>query len=479
MVNVVLSCKGPVSDGIFARRRTYGSQQDSSLKPLADSLFKTRWTWDVNAGRVARALPADAVLIEYLKYNHTKIGLETDPRYLAVVVNNKGDIAAFDLGSAGAIDSSVLWYRSYFEYPELTDARDYPRISKGIYDLVIKPFAKKLDHESMVFVAPDGSLNLISFAGLLDEDGQYLIEKYAVHYLSAGRDLLRLEEQPPAGEGLLVMGDPDFDVPAAERMSAAMMAHAPPESSGLTEKSVPTIWSGTQAVTRRKVPRLPSARREVQSVREQWERDNLGPVIAYLGAEASEENFKEQAPGKRVIHLATHGDFVCPGEADRLLAGGPALWEPLYAGEDPLLQSSLLLAGANLCEAGLDTLKAEDGRLTAAEVAAMDLSGTELVVLSGCETGLGEVKSGEGMWGLRRAFQMAGARTVISTLWVIQDNESTVDFVARLYAAKRKDLALLMRDIAMECIQELREGGHPDYPLTWGAFIALGDWRIQ
>ncbi len=108
----------------------------------------------------------------------------------------------------------------------------------------------------------------------------------------------------------------------------------------------------------------------------------------------------------------------------------------------------------------------------------MNLQGTEWVVLSACESGLGEVKAGEGVWGLRRAFQMAGARTVISSLWAIPDKQ-TVSIMEQLYSSRDTDLAGVMRQMARNEIEKIRKRGWPDHPYVWAAFIAVGDWRVD
>jgi CHAT domain-containing protein len=106
----------------------------------------------------------------------------------------------------------------------------------------------------------------------------------------------------------------------------------------------------------------------------------------------------------------------------------------------------------------------------------MGLSGTEMVVLSACETGLGRVKEGEGVHGLRRAFEMAGARTVVSALWPVSD-EATAEMMGRLYERHNESIPETMRKMQLERIEELRRRRLPDHPFTWAAFIALGDWR--
>jgi CHAT domain-containing protein len=147
-----------------------------------------------------------------------------------------------------------------------------------------------------------------------------------------------------------------------------------------------------------------------------------------------------------------------------------------YTGENPLLLSGLFLAGANLHGEGTEDMQAEDGIVSAMEVSAMDLSGTDLVVLSACETGLGEVRQGEGVYGLRRAFQAAGSRTVVSALWRVPDTE-TKTLMKTFYAQKGTTYPELMQNVALQHIHDLRLIGRPTHPYSWGGFIATGDWR--
>lgn len=207
----------------------------------------------------------------------------------------------------------------------------------------------------------------------------------------------------------------------------------------------------------------------------QWRESTSELVVAHYGPDASEENFKAHAPGSRVIHLATHGYFI-EGSCQPNLPKRGIDAEQGFVGENPLLLSGLLFAGSNLHGAGADSAQAEDGILTAYEVSALDLEGTEIVVLSACETGLGEVKEGEGVYGLRRAFQMAGARTVVSALWPVSD-QATADMMGQLYDKGDESLPETIRNIQLKKIDELQSDNKVDHPFSWGAFIALGDWR--
>jgi CHAT domain-containing protein len=154
------------------------------------------------------------------------------------------------------------------------------------------------------------------------------------------------------------------------------------------------------------------------------------------------------------LHLATHGFF---------LANASQKWE------NPLLRSGLAMAGANVRKSGND-----DGILTAFEVAALDLWGTKLVVLSACETGNGEVKNGEGVFGLRRALVLAGAETQVSSLWKA-DDLVTRKLMEKFYDNLNKGIgrAEALRKAQLEI---LRGGGSPA-PYYWANFICIGEWK--
>ena len=141
-----------------------------------------------------------------------------------------------------------------------------------------------------------------------------------------------------------------------------------------------------------------------------------------------------------------------------------------------MLLSGLVLAGANHREAA--GTEEEDGILTAEEIAAMDLSGVEWTVLSACDTGVGEVKTGEGVLGLRRSFQIAGVNTLIMSLWAVQD-EAALEWMGNLYAARGDGMstARAVQNAAVRMIERRREAGRSTHPFYWGAFVAAGDWR--
>jgi CHAT domain-containing protein len=285
-----------------------------------------------------------------------------------------------------------------------------------------------------------------------------------------------LKDNPAEGHGLFAMGDPDFEASIDARMKKSAEPLLATSTSADAEYQTRNVRSGCGSLSDLKVEGLPYTRNEVDGVRHLWQGKGADSAEVLVGAKATEDAFKTQAPGKRVIHLATHGYYLTGQCAPQIASRHSIGSEEGFVGENPLLQSGLLLAGCNLHGAGCDSAHCEDGILSASEVSGLDLTGTDLVVLSACETGLGEVKAGEGVYGLRRAFQMAGARTVISSLWPVPD-QATADVMSQLYSQSKKSLPERLRDLQLAQIKKLRLSGLSDHPYSWAAFIALGDWR--
>ena len=279
---------------------------------------------------------------------------------------------------------------------------------------------------------------------------------------------------PRAAPCLLAVGAPDYD--AGEGRSTDR-GHGP-RGEAVAEETTPRPAHGWT------LPPLPGAADEAAHAAELWA--EAGPEYTSLlltGSEATEPAVLALAPGVRVLHLATHGfalgsRSVVTGDPSRGV-GGLAPAAVVAAGGVPPPEaprvSGLALAGAN--RGGLDS--SDDGILTAEEIAASDLSGVEWAVLSACESGVGEASSGEGVFGLRRAFLAAGARTVITSLWAVED-EPTREWMTALYRARLVDgasTAEAVRRASREVLEARRRRGESVHPSTWAAFVATGDWR--
>ena len=370
-----------------------------------------------------------------------------------------------DLGPAEELERLV---RPFLE--ELESSRGYGRVETESHNDRLRerlwdPLAEALAGAHMVLLSPDSFLGTLPFETIQLEDGSYLLERHAFVYLA---DLGSLPEllarEPTRGSALLTVGGVDYGKRPRE-----VEGQLTPYRSGF-----PT-WrplAGTADES------LAIAGLHRQAFGEEAARVSIG------SGEATEERVKELLPDRAVIHLATHGFFRpkgLPAMGERVARGGgdfeSRMREPerQLTGYHPGLLSGLVLAGAN----APSPEDRDEGLLTAEEVSWLDLSAAELVVLSACESGLGRPESGEGQIGLRRAFRLAGARTILSSLFEVKDVE-TRDLIGAFY----ENLWLggmgpleALRAAQLRMLEDNRYDYEDGRPSTWGAFVLSGDWR--
>jgi CHAT domain-containing protein/tetratricopeptide (TPR) repeat protein len=403
------------------------------------------------AAQVRQALPERTALVDYLVYTHVTPLPErkekgvTDSRLLAFVVARGREPALIALGAAAPVERAVEdWRRAVARLEPPPEA-----VAAELVRRVWEPLRPHLGDATTVLVAPDGPLTGLPFAALPGrQPGSFLLEEITLGYVTSGRQSLELAGavEPPAGPALLALGDPAYGTGGRW---AALLG---------TRLEVQRL----AGAFRRAFPGAPAPTVLLQADAE------AGRLKRALTPEAG-------APGYRHLHLATHGFFEppLPGEDRGRPADGPVDFEgerrELTFGRNPLLLSGLVLAGANG--------PGGQGTLTAEEVASLDLRGCELAVLSACETGLGKVAGGEGVLGLQRAFQAAGARGLLVSLWSVNDGATAVlmdEFYANLWQKKlprlealRQAQRTLLRDPGRvarrlaEMRQELAQAGQP------------------
>jgi CHAT domain-containing protein/Tfp pilus assembly protein PilF len=435
--------------------------------------------------QVAGRLPEGAVLVEFVRldiFNFKAKGRENrwlPPRYVAFVLGGGAGrpIGLRDLGEAEVIDKAVsVFKRALFEK---RNPREIDGIGRRVHDLVFAPLGPDLGQARQVYISPDGNLSLIPFEVLSPGEGRYLIDDYTFYYLSSGRDLLGFE---PAGESevgpgpgrLLILGDPDYDRSEKGSNGTSPDSGRTLKTASGELKRAPDLrgWSFTP---------LPGTRDEVIGISKLWPSSE---VEVHLGQEASEERlFQAEVP--EVLHIATHGFFLkSPREATFPgREGGSGRPGDQAAGSgrvesavfNPLLRSGLALAGANSSLGAGDELGSR-GLLTAEKVLDLKLRGTELVVLSACETGLGEVAEGEGVMGLQRSFMQAGARSLVMSMWSVPDRETQelmVEFYRQLLSGNQ-DRAQALRVAALREKDLVKERYGHSNPAWWGAFVFMG-----
>jgi CHAT domain-containing protein len=480
-----LYVQGPEDDDFTAYRTALDSLGrvantiESDLAMESEAFRRMMDTRETSAGRLCPLLPESCVLLEYFKYDYLAYDPDsTISSYLLVALGSDGVLDMMDLGGASKLDSVVISYREHMlgvssmdHMPLDEDCRKYESVAGELYRLVVGPIEKHLEGKRLLLVAPDGSLNLVSFAALVDSRGGYLVETIPVHYLSAARDLTWLDRGAEPGRGLLAFGDPDYDagLEDGEAVSEAI------SDSGVRSVPLSTRGAVSSSLAASEAGPLPHTRSEIENISRYWEGHGDGLSRIFLGRDATEENFKTSAPGMLHIYAATHG-FYREGHMNPRSTASQSALDIEFSGENPLLLSGLLLAGANVRPLLAAATGCEDGVLTAYEVSTIDLSRADMVVLSACETGLGKVYEGEGVYGLRRAFRMAGACTIVSALWPVSD-EATTDVMAELYAESAVSIPERIRAMQLSRIARLRSEGLPDHPYTWAPFIAIGVWE--
>ena len=450
-------------------------------------------TEPVSAATVRGRLGPDTALVEFCRIpvRDFQAVRWREPHYVAfVLTSGTAPPRLIDLGDATAIDEAIEALRKDFaalpdklrecESPEearaveKTQERQFQQKSAALAKRLFAPLRPALGSARLVYLAPDGGLNRLPFEALVDGEGKYLIETYRFAYLAGGRDLLRPVVAP--ARGTVVFAAPDYKLGAAERLARAeKLLPGQVARAAVGSGAAPTVRSlGWKP--------LPGAAAEATDIQAALKDGAFGPVKTYVGPEALEEVLKA-LPAPRVLHLATHGFFLdhepsAPADDGDGAAGAGGVRARLRGLDNPLLRSGIVLAGANQVGGDGAGPRAEDGWVTAEEIALLDLRGTELVVLSACQSGLGDVRSGEGVYGLRRAFLYAGARSVVTSLFEVPDRE-TRELMRRFYrelnAGQGKLAALHTAQQAL--LAERRKTQGAGHPFFWASFVLVGDSR--
>ena len=446
------------------------NEQLSRTCPVFDEMVSNR---RASIDDVATSLFPGSALWEYVRYDpdesdYTATGNmgNAPARYVGMVLADDGEVHIVDLGDSDSIDSLIQEFLgSVNEAVNRINSSMLSHMeqllgntSEELYRRVFAPLAERCNGQNEIIISPDGSLNLLPFEALSMEGGMYVIENYRLSYLSSGRDMIRFgRERREEIHRALVMADPDFSAPFDPTPAKA---DGNPAAVGFLD-----IMRGTTDCLEEEFPQLRFTRVEAQAVA-QTIRNRTGVAVEEkYGPEATESVLKKLTEAPEILHVATHG-FACGGHV-----GVAAL-------DNPLLRSGLVLAGANRRSGDIHTSPrlAEDGLLTAFEVSGLNLLGTELVGLSACKTGVGEVVSGEGVFGLRRAFQHAGARSILMSLWKVPDRQTSLlmeGFYTRWLGGMSKRDAL--REAALEIISGSRTERGCAHPILWGGFILVGD----
>lgn len=403
---------------------------------------------------VRRLLPDGAALVEFAIFRPTKPkassshGSQNEPHYVAYVIRAQGQVDWADLGPATTIDDAVRELRSALSDPR---RKDVEVLARRADEKLMRPLRTFLADTRQLLLSPEGQLNVIPFAALVDETGHYLIERYSFSYLTSGRDLLRMRIARESRSKPIVVANPAFDATGSASHARTPTASIARSRSVTNTRSMSEVYFAPLGGTA----------------------EEAVPIQRLLAAElltgtAATESAIKRTVAPQVLHLATHGFFLQDESAESDGSKSPFRSTSVSVQVDnPLLRSGLAFAGANSRDARLD-----DGILTALEASGLNLWGTKLVVLSACDTGLGEIRNGEGVYGLRRAFVLAGAESLLMSLWPVSDYP-TRRLMTGYYenlVTRRLGRGEALREVQLSMIKEKR------HPFFWANFIQSGEW---
>jgi CHAT domain-containing protein len=399
-----------------------------------------------------RNMPANSVLISYVAYRRFAVekadpSLATTMGYMAFVLKPDSEaIRVFDLGNAWPIDQLVTRARASADaeahaggFDAKRNERAWREAGEALRELVWDPLRAVVGSAKLALVVPDGKLNLIPFSGLPDGEGYLVDEEPVIHILSSERDLVPTESTH-LNTGLVIFGNPAFGHAAKEPLAASRR-----------DVDIPCY-----EMNQDDLPPLPGTALEARDIRATWMRWNSREASRLeTGSEATRARFLAEAPHSRILHIATHAFLL----GSRCGSG------------NPLLRSGLVFARAGSAS--------KSSILTAQQIASMDLSGVDWAVLSACNTGNGEPQDGEGVMGLERAFRVAGARSVVMSLWSVDDTLSR-QFMHELYL-QRFGLHASTADAVWNAERKLllarRAAGKSTHPWYWAGFLAAGGWE--
>jgi CHAT domain-containing protein/Tfp pilus assembly protein PilF len=470
LARLVLGGPGKEGPQAYQKRITELTNQketlEGQLSRLSQAFAQQKKTRIATTATVASALPKGSVLIEIARirdydFKTIKFGAY---RYLAFVLPpGKGsEVSMVDLGAADNIDQKVAAFKKSLGNREILPDL-LAKQSNDLYKIIFAPLTSAMGNARQIFLSPDGSLNIIPFEVLQDDHGRYLIETHTFRYVSAGRDIAGYGMIKEKGQKAILMGDPDFDLDTVKT---------------LPDKDIKVALSrGMQGIS---FSRLPGTKKEVEAIA-----TILGSSasLTYTGKSATESALT-QSKSPRILHLATHGFFLSDQDWSsmmdeksrgiKIVGKDKDMPKKPVRIENPFLRAGLALAGANnsLAQDG-----ATEGILTAEKILGLNLRGTDMVVLSACETGMGDVKNGEGVYGLRRAFTQAGAKSLVMSMWEVPDVETKelmVNFYKNLQSGKM-NRAEALRQAALTQRQTVKARYGNDNPYYWAAFVFLGE----
>ena len=433
--------EGQSLDQLYERKTSMERKLMVEMKALDYSVNDS-----VTYNDVRKALKDSEIAVEFVDYYHPK---DQKTYYVALLAKSSWDKPVYvQLCTEEGLKSCL-------GNPNVTYS------TNDLYRLLWQPLAEYIDEGDKVYFSPSGMLHTIALESLHTPDGSCLSDKYGLVRLTSTRELCK-ERQPKTYETGAVYGGLQYDVDQQRMTEVAAM------NKTVLEESPVFALRGED---RGNWNYLQGTKDEVEHIAGIMRQANIGCEL-YEGDLGNEESFKALSGSNTdIIHLATHGYFIEGEKADMndfMQSLSPLARQKTDSVIDPLLRSGLILSGGNRAWLGQEVPEGiEDGVLTALEISTMNLSGTDMVVMSACETGLGDITS-DGVFGLQRAFKMAGVQTLVMSLWKVDDNATRLmmqTFYEHLLSGMSKREAFNLAQAAVRA-------KYPE-PYYWAGFVML------
>ncbi|BAO74632.1 CHAT domain-containing protein [Winogradskyella sp. PG-2] len=399
-------------------------------------------------------LKENEVAIEFVRFNYFNKKWTDSTFYVAHIIkkNPNSSLEVIPLFEEEELQNIIKGTSSN----KMNDSRGSKarRINKitteGLYNLIIKPLEENLNGVKTIYLSPDGILHQIAFAALANSEGKLLTERFNLVQVNSSTSIKRVTKEPRTKTALFI-GGIDYSYNADGKPIA--------KQSALPELRVRNSNRGENE----NWPYVKGTKDEIENLTTLF--NSKGKTSNYLTNKTANEKAIKNLSGDspNILHIATHGFFYENSSDSNKVKSNE-----YKSSTNPLVRSGLLFAGANYAwQNGNNPYEKEDGILTALEISNLDLSNTDLVVLSACETGLGDIKGNEGVYGLQRAFKMAGANMILMSLWEVPDIE-TAEFMTSFY-----ELWLENNAIRQEFIETQRKMHklYPNNPDKWAAFV--------
>ncbi|MDX1902719.1 MAG: tetratricopeptide repeat protein [Thermonemataceae bacterium] len=428
-------------DSLENRAKNLEKQLSTKSKAFSEAFNTQLYTWE----DFKKQLKTQEALVEILRVQ----GEQDKVYYIAFIIKessqNAPEVLIFNNGAD--LELTLAYYKNSVKFR---------KEDKKSYEMYWKPFEEKLQNLKKVYFSADGVFTQINPSTLFDiESKQYLLEKLDVAILTNAKDLLEQNKNTELKGKALLLGNPTYEITTTAN-----------NEKPLDLENQDSFWLRNSTFIT-----LPATEDEVKSIQRSLDKNKKVQVKLLLQQDASETKLKEEIAQSNIIHLATHGFFIpskAEEEGNKLISFEENTEKEQ---DDPMLRSGLILAGvSDYFRNNQKTKSLEDGILTAYEVMNLKLENVGLVVLSACETGLGKVQAGEGVYGLQRAFKIAGTECLMMSLWKV-DDAATKELMELFYEelAKNNNKNLALKNAQTKLRQKY---AHPYY---WGAFIMIGE----